>query len=314
MKRLLALLCALTALFSLARAEGEDAQRLADSLLPGLTVRSAKESPKGTLMLLEKPNQVGLVFAVCRSDGEGWSVVESTTLTVPPASVEVAEAEADCFALRLNSCTYTLGEHPDGSWGLVRLQNEAGETVTLGQNHVGYGPWGLEQVRWGTHPWSDITCLDWQSLPQTGFEAIERVDPTGWAVVANPDALDTLHLRQRPAAGAYSLGRYYNGAPLRVLSSSQDWLQVAIGDTTGWMKKDFVAQAHAMQGVESAVVERSARAGAAIFQDSKGKTRLDSLEAGETLLLVGTAGDDFYHVLRLKDWTWGYVKAEDCEE
>lgn len=63
----------------------------------------------------------------------------------------------------------------------------------------------------GTHPWSDITRIDWSTLPTTEEEAADCVNGSGYAMVKNPDPADRLHLRTEPTKSAASLGKYYTG-------------------------------------------------------------------------------------------------------
>ena len=68
-------------------------------------------------------------------------------------------------------------------------------------------------------------------------------------MVNNPNPADRLHLRVSPERGATSLGKFYNGTPVRVLEERGDWVQVEIGldgNLTGWMMKKYLAFGEAM--------------------------------------------------------------------
>ena len=67
--------------------------------------------------------------------------------------------------------------------------------------------------------------------------------PAGWAAVNNPNPKDRLHLRVKPDKNADSLGKFYNGTPLRILETKGDWCRVAIGrdGLEGWMMKQYLA-------------------------------------------------------------------------
>ena len=54
------------------------------------------------------------------------------------------------------------------------------------------------------------------------------------AVVNNPDPSDRLNLRTNPSQDAPTLGKYYNGTHLEVLSNEKDgWVKVSIFDLEG---------------------------------------------------------------------------------
>jgi len=67
---------------------------------------------------------------------------------------------------------------------------------------------------------------------------------TEYAVVNNPDMADRLNLRQEPSTGAKSLGKYLNGVVVRVLENVNDrWAKVQVGDVTGYMMREYLADA-----------------------------------------------------------------------
>lgn len=61
------------------------------------------------------------------------------------------------------------------------------------------------------------------------------------AVVNNPDPNDRLNLRTKPSQDAPTLGKYYNGTWLEVLSDEKDgWVKVRIIDLEGYMMARFL--------------------------------------------------------------------------
>ena len=63
------------------------------------------------------------------------------------------------------------------------------------------------------------------------------------AVVNNPNTNDRLHLRVSRSVTATSLGKYYNGTKVKILSRYQgsDWVKVLVGNTEGYMIDDYLA-------------------------------------------------------------------------
>ena len=61
------------------------------------------------------------------------------------------------------------------------------------------------------------------------------------AMVNNPDPDDRLNLRTEPSVDAPSLGKYYNGLDVTLLSPEENgWYKVRIGTLTGYMQAKFL--------------------------------------------------------------------------
>ena len=110
-------------------------------------------------------------------------------------------------------------------------------------------------MRVGTLAASDLFTVDFADL--TG--AAPTLDQSGWAVVHNPDPADRLHLRTEPEKSARSLGKFYNGTPVKVLGKTSSWtkVQVGFGPTarTGWMMTRYLAFGADMDKVQPAFPE-----------------------------------------------------------
>ena len=76
---------------------------------------------------------------------------------------------------------------------------------------------------YGTVRWPSLDTLNLESLPTTYAQACEMVDGKNWAVVHNPNPEDRLHLRTAANQAAASLGKYYNGTPVQVLTQDGAW-------------------------------------------------------------------------------------------
>lgn len=99
-----------------------------------------------------------------------------------------------------------------------------------------------DTMKVGTLPF-DPFADELTALPSTLEELNARLDRTDLAVVCNPDPNDRLHLRTKPSREADSLGKFWNGTPVRVLGERDGWCQVAIGTDgrlTGWMLKKYL--------------------------------------------------------------------------
>lgn len=62
----------------------------------------------------------------------------------------------------------------------------------------------------------------------------------GTAIVNNPVAQDRLNLRTQPSKNAISLGKYYTGTEVTLLSFHNGWYKVKIGSLEGYMQSDYL--------------------------------------------------------------------------
>lgn len=154
---------------------------------------------------------------------EGWGLTESTPL---PAGTEIGiENFVDTLNLGLKGYGVSIGRRADGKWGAVGALGE--DYFALGSCWVSDGTlWWNADPAIGTTPWNDITCMDWESLPRSMDEAKAMLDSSRWATPNNPDPKDRLHLREHPDKNSRSLGKYYNGTPLRVIEKVGDFTKV----------------------------------------------------------------------------------------
>lgn len=92
-----------------------------------------------------------------------------------------------------------------------------------------------------------------EPAPDGGGQAADR------AVVRNPNPKDRLHLRAGPSASARSLGKYYNGVAVTVMSaaSSNNYYRVKIGEQTGYMDGRYLVFGGAGGEVASAMPVRA---------------------------------------------------------
>ncbi len=76
-----------------------------------------------------------------------------------------------------------------------------------------------------------------------------------WLHVNNPIPMDRLHLRTAPRSNATSLGKYYNGVSVEVLSyPSGDWAEVRIGNAVGYMQRKFLTAGSVISAIPTLTV------------------------------------------------------------
>lgn len=163
-----------------------------------------------------------------------------------------------------------------------------------------------ERMRIGTMESRDLFSIDFSDLDG----AAPDLDQTGWAVVNNPDPADRLHLRAEASKSGDSMGKFYNGTPVRVLRQKGDWTEVQIGfgttARTGWMMTKYLSFGADMDTVDDAFPELGFRE-----EYSAEKSKIGSgywvvgvEESGSTeqYILLGEDGMVMYVP---QSWLWG---------
>lgn len=136
--------------------------------------------------------------------------------------------------------------------------------------------------------------------------------PSGstWAVVNNPNPTDRLNLRDsvgpRGEAGSYSMGKYYNGVDVEILSyltgSQSGWAFVRIGNTHGYMQTRFLVTGEAAAYVRSmtpSVVVSNPKPGDRLnLRDTpaEGGRSLGKFNTGTKVEVLGVTSDGWCHV------------------
>lgn len=202
----------------------------------------------------------------------------------------------------------------DGEWKLIWLTCY-GEKETLNCS-FGLNTGTLmdtDTLRIGVLPF-DLFADDLTALPCTSEELTAQLDRTGLAVVCNPDPNDRLHLRTKPSREADSLGKFWNGTPVRVLNERDGWCQVEIGTDgrlTGWMLKKYLVTGEKMDQVTPCFSQQILRDDKAetetpIYTDLSLKERYCTHSGWE---LMGVADDRLYVVVTDEGET-GYAPME----
>lgn len=95
---------------------------------------------------------------------------------------------------------------------------------------------------------------DFVSIPRKLDALKQALNQSNWAVVRNPNPEDRLYLRPEAGNRDKSLGKFYNGTPVKVLETQGDWCHVKIGPDgpEGWMMKKYLVFGIQMNSVEIA--------------------------------------------------------------
>lgn len=287
------------------------------ALLPGYThVDSIDDGDELRLLMRNPEGALVFVGGVKNESGE-WALIESTPL--PEGAI--LGVENFTHSLGIPSATYydcvSVAPYADGTWGVSLIDPQEGGMIFLGQ-HVIYDEVHEVEVEGyvGNHPWSDITTIDWASLPQSYEKAVAAIDSTDWAVVNNPNRADRLHLRVSPDKDSASLGKYYNRTPVKICEYGEEWCAVTVCGLEGWMMTRYLAFGEDMDSVDYAgpwLTWKENLPEDRLYQ----RPRANSAYAAKTppeywprFYIMGVAGD-FYHVWLPDSEEYGYIRMDD---
>lgn len=190
--------------------------------------------------IADKPNGDRVLLCCAYADSRAeWQITESTPL---PAGTRMGiENFTTTLNLGLQGVGFSITRYDNGQWGASGYLNQ-GLWFDIGPCWIGEGGyWWTASPVIGDTPWSDITRMDWSLLPGSFEEAASLIDPANWATPNNPNPADRLHLRKKADQSSDSLGKYYNGTPVRVLERGREWTKVQIGRQTGYMMTKYLA-------------------------------------------------------------------------
>lgn len=293
---------------------------LVSVLMPGYTLVEGNISREGdTLRLLMRRPDGQLVFVGGVHDAElGWQMTESTPL--PEGTMLGIENFVDSlgFVGRDGYGYYTFDVTPsaDGTWGISLIYPPGPDGLFLvGPNWI-YEEAGAPTIV-GDHPWSDITRMDWSTLPASYADALTKLDHSNWALVTNPNPSDRLNLRAQPDKKSTSLGKYYSGAPVHILENTGEWARVDILGVEGWMMTEYLAIGDEMLSVEYAGPCLSTiDGGATLHSEPNEEAAIQTgVEAGYgNMRVIGIVNEEWYHVWFYRDGCGGYFHASDLWE
>ena len=268
---------------------------------------------------LQRPNE-DRIIASCRfHEKDGWRITISTPL--PQGTAYGRENFSS--SLVIGDLLVNIGPVDENTCGVTYIYNTADNTsgepmFSLGKNWVtGEVPNGYEHC-FGDHPWSDITVIDWNSLPQSLEEALSRLDSSDWAVVNNPNPSDRLHLRSKADRSAKSLGKYYNGTPVRILEETKEWVRVDIFGVQGWMMKEYLAfgsKGHAVEAVFPSRVALETSTHHYLYETPETSRTVPGFQPEyHGLVVLAIVGDEWYHVWFPNANLTGYVLQSEWWE
>lgn len=151
--------------------------------------------------------------------------LEPGAATIP--TVKIANAGGTGLNLRKEQSlsSASLGLYPNGSAVRVFGVSETWCHVQTEDGNVGF------MLREHLSP-----LLEYQKSSGTSQITADT------AVINNPNSMDRLNLRAKPSQDAATLGKYYSGTVVEVLSVEQSgWTKVRIQDLEGYMMTNYLA-------------------------------------------------------------------------
>ena len=284
---------------------------LVSVLMPGYElVEGVVSDTDDELRLLMRRPDGGLVFVGGVHNAEtGWQMTESASL--PEGTFLGVENFVESLGIGGGYNIVSLRPYADGRWGVSLMYPEKEGLFRVGQNWLWNESGAPLMV--GDHPWNDITTIDWSSLPASYEEALLQADHSDWALVTNPNPADRLNLRAQPDKKSTSLGKYYSGAPVRILENRGEWARVEILGVEGWMMTQFLAIGEDMKNVTYAGPQMQTVEGGAILYDAPEVMHAETpVDAGfSSMQIIGIADETWYHVWFYEEGFGGYFHVSD---
>ena len=269
-----------------------------------------------------------ILMLVRKADGtkhlriaDAWNgyryAVEETGPIPEDASMDVYHMGDGNLFLGNDGCSYNFTRSAKGQWMLSSIQEQS--DYLIGYNYVSQSdpyPYRNNGLVYGKAPWeADLLQLDFDTLPRSRGGAIAALDQSCYALVSNPNPADRLHLRAKPDKGASSLGKFYNGTPVRVIDRQKDWSFVQIGrleggHLEGWMMNKFLAFGEAKDSVVCAfpqlhMVDDETQL---LRQPKAGEKAFVTIKKGhQNYYLIGVVGDEWF-VVMTPDGIVGYAR------
>ena len=251
------------------------------------------------------------VLLCCAYGGSivGWQITESTPL---PAGTRIG-IENFTETLNLGGLYYgvNIGRYPSGTWGVTGISFLHGNWINVGPGWVCEDMYNGHFL-FGRHPWSDITQMDWSAIPSDMTNLSAYLDTSRIATPNNPNAKDRLHLRKLATKDSRSLGKYYNGTPLEILSLEGDWTQVRVGGQVGYMMTKYILTGQAVNQQVSAILRKTnVHPLTEIRWDNENTPcKLAGYEI-ERLFIIGVVEDEWYLVWDPTTGRCGRIRQSD---
>ena len=308
MKRLLGLL--MLALLLCPAWAAADSMEEAAARYAGYTFVQGEEAEDMICMLMRRPDGKLVVIGGVRYTQDGEYITQQSTPLPDGGEAEIVYApENKSFTLFVNKASLGYPLAPYGeTWGILMGDDQVGnfwEIVERSPNSA----WTF-----GSHPWSDIAKMDWTHMPDSEWDVLDAMNTEGWATPYSPNYNDRVHLRAAPREDAVSLGKYYNGTPIRVLEQGAQWTHVSIFGVEGYMMTKYLVFGDDVSLADNGLYrQRLNEERAEIYEWPDRSTPHTTIRAKRGIMILAVVGDDWYHVWDIREGKAGYLPVEDVE-
>lgn len=299
---LLALLCPVWAM--------ADSMEEAASRYAGYTFVQGEEKEDMLCMIMRRPDGKQVLIGGVRFSADGRYVTQQSAALPDEAEAEIVYAmENKSFTLFMNDEKrgYTLAPYGE-TWGVLMGDDQVGNfwvNISRDPNSA----WTF-----GSHPWSDISVIDWTNMPDSEWDVLKAMNTQLWATPYSPSYHDRVHLRAAPREDAVSLGKYYNGTPIRVLERGAQWTHVSIFGVEGYMMTKYLAFGDDVclpdNGLYRQVLNEESTE---IYEWPDRNTAHTTIHAKRGIMILAVVGDDWYHVWDIREGKAGYLPVEDVQ-
>ncbi|MBQ8161512.1 MAG: SH3 domain-containing protein [Clostridia bacterium] len=291
-----------------------------DTLFPGAAyVRGILKD--GDLHFLSRKADGTLRYEiVCLIRGQAPHLIESSPL--PEGTMLGYENFTDC--LFVSGSSVSIRRLSPITAGICYIYGTGMDGLLLFGQRAAWddGENSSHTILYGDHPWSDISGIDWTSLPHSLEEAARQIDSSRYAMVINPDPKDRLHLREKNDRDSRSQGKYYTGTPLLVLETKKDWVHVSVGRITdggqsGWMMKKYLTIGRKdvpLQLDTSAMPQLMEQSEFLNVYQSPDVSKKCIVHRGDSYLVIGLIGEKWYHIWFPESGEFGFVLQSDLWE
>lgn len=194
------------------------------------------------------------------------------------------------------------------TWGIVMGDHNVGH-FWVTRSRMPNGEWCFD-----SHPWSNISTIDWTNLPDSETDVLRAMDTQGWATPKSPNWHDRVHLRAAPRKSAVSLGKYYNGTPVKVLDYDDEWTHVSIFGVEGYMQTEYLAFGDDMTQSDNGLYRQNMTSESVeLYEWPTLDAAHETVTPSDGLLILAVVGDDWYHVWSTETGQSGYLRAEDVQ-
>ncbi len=286
----------------------QDIPQEMETMYPGYAFVQGDWTDEMLCVVMRAPDGRLVVIGGVKDRGSGTYLTHQSTPLPEGTEARIEYAmEDDTFTLFFNGeirgyCLAPYGK----TWGIVMDERSLGH-FWLRLSGSPNGHWCF-----GSHPWNDFSTIDWATLPQSQQDVLAVMNMQDWATPNNPNHRDRLHLRAAPREDAVSLGKYYNGTPIKVLEYGETWTHVSIFDIEGYMMSAYLSfgkdMVNAVNGLyRVAIVEKQAE----LYEWPADDAQHTTIYPERGILILGDIGNEWVHIWSTETGESGYLRVQD---